>query len=254
MLTVTPTAAGATYGDAVPTLSAYTVDTTGYLSAADQTADAVSGTLAYTTNYTQGSGVGSYNITYNSGTSGTLTDALGYGFTYANHANGLTVGTKTVTVTLTGTVDKTYDTTLAATLAAGNYQISSLYGSDSVSVSNTSATYDTADFGSGKTISVSGLSISGGAAANYILSSTSARAPSGRSTRQPSPSPPPTSRALPAMRIRRSPAPSAVSRAATIPRYSSARRFACHRRRCGVPAGSYAITASGAEPTELRLQ
>ncbi|MEJ0010437.1 MAG: MBG domain-containing protein [Alphaproteobacteria bacterium] len=102
LLTVTPNAIAAiTYGDAAPSLAgyAYTVKATDYLSAADQSADVVSGTLAGSTTYTQGSDVSSYGITH---TGGTLTDKLGYGFTYAANPTAITVNKKSLDVTVAG--------------------------------------------------------------------------------------------------------------------------------------------------------
>jgi filamentous hemagglutinin family protein len=82
------------------------------------------------------------------------------------------IDAKTLFASLTGTVDKTYDRTTAATLASGNYSLSGVIGGDTVSLNNpTGGSYDTRNVGTGKTVSVSGLSISGGDAGNYILAS-----------------------------------------------------------------------------------
>jgi fibronectin-binding autotransporter adhesin len=79
-----------------------------------------------------------------------------------------------LTAGLTGTVSKTYDGTTAATLAAGNYTLPGVVSGDTVTLNNpTSGTYDTKNVGSGKTVSVTGLAISGLSAGNYTLSSTS---------------------------------------------------------------------------------
>ena len=78
--------------------------------------------------------------------------------------NTLLVNTKTLTVTLTGTVDKTYDGTITATLAAGNYDLSGVLAGDSGNITlndPTAGSYDTADVGTNKTVSVSGLALSG---------------------------------------------------------------------------------------------
>ena len=173
-ITVTPTAVAATYGNAV-NLTNYAYATTGYLTGAagnDSSADSLTGTVSGVTTYLQGSDIGNYNINYNTGT---LTSSLGYLISYANNATALTVGKRTLTIGLTGTVDKIYDGTNTASMASGNYNLSNFYGSDATTVSilNSSATYDDKNVGSGKTLSVSGLSLSGAKSGNYQLSTTS---------------------------------------------------------------------------------
>jgi len=80
----------------------------------------------------------------------------------------------TLTASLTGTVSKTYDTTTSATLTPVNYLLSGVLGSDQVSLSDpNSGTYDSANAGIGKTITVNGLVISGSSVGNYRLLSTS---------------------------------------------------------------------------------
>ena len=88
-----------------------------------------------------------------------------------------TIGTITaasLTAGLTGTASKVYDTNTTATLAAGNYTLSTILGSDVVSVSGTSASYDTKNVGTGKTVTATGLVLSGADGGNYVLTSTTA--------------------------------------------------------------------------------
>ena len=81
---------------------------------------------------------------------------------------------KTLTASLTGTASKTYDGTTTATLGSGNYSLSGDLDTDTVVLSKpTSGSYDDKNAGTGKTVTVTGLSISGQDAANYELSSTS---------------------------------------------------------------------------------
>ena len=92
----------------------------------------------------------------------------------------MTVSPLTITGSLTGTVTKTYDGTTTATLSSGNYQLSGVVGHDRVVLNGPIiGTYDTKDVGTGKTVSVSGLSLSGADAGNYLLSNGSAAAPVG---------------------------------------------------------------------------
>ncbi|MGD0206552.1 MAG: YDG domain-containing protein [Verrucomicrobiota bacterium] len=126
-----------------------------------------SGQAAYTTSATQLSAV-THSIT------------AGYGgdAVYAGSTNSpalsQTVNKATLTAGLTGTVSKPYDGTTTATLAAGNYTLSGVVSGDTVTLNNpTSGTYDTRNQGTGKTVTVTGLAISGASATNYTLSSSS---------------------------------------------------------------------------------
>ncbi len=93
-LTATPSAQTITYGDAA-TLVGYGYGLTGYLGS-DSSADTLGGSLTGTTTYTVGRDIGNYNVNYSSGT---LSSALGYGFTYANNASAISVGQRALTVT-----------------------------------------------------------------------------------------------------------------------------------------------------------
>ncbi|HEX3147015.1 MAG TPA: YDG domain-containing protein [Gemmataceae bacterium] len=164
-LTATP-GVTKTYGDSAD-LTGYAYTLSGYLGS-DASADSIGGSLNGVTAYSQFADVGSYNIDY---TSGALTSAMGYGFSYANNATGLTVTKKSLTPGLTGTVSKAYDGTTAATLAANNYTLTGVVNSDDVAVSTTAGTYDTKNLGTGKNVSVAGMTLGGAKAGNYQLSS-----------------------------------------------------------------------------------
>ena len=75
---------------------------------------------------------------------------------------------KPVAVSLTGTSVKTYNKNTDASLSASNYLLSGLEAGDQVSVSG-SASYQHPDVGTGITVSVSSLIISGADAANYNI-------------------------------------------------------------------------------------
>ncbi len=80
---------------------------------------------------------------------------------------------KTLTETLIGTVEKTYDGTTDATVAPGNYApLSGVVGSDNVSIATLSSagTYDTAAVGTGKLVTVTGLTLTGSKAEDYTFS------------------------------------------------------------------------------------
>ena len=78
-----------------------------------------------------------------------------------------TITRRTLVVTATA-VDKIFDATTAATVVLADDRVTG----DTVSVSHTSATFDTAAVGDGKTVTVSGISISGADAANYTVATT----------------------------------------------------------------------------------
>ena len=169
-LTATPTTQTIVYGNATPTLSAYGYNISGYNTG--EGSDTVTGSLNGTTNYSQGSDIGNYAINY---TSGALSSALGYAVNYANSATALAVGKRTLTVGLSGMVSKEYDGTNLATLSAGNYSLSNFYNTDAstVSVANTSGTYNDKTAASNKNVSVSGLTLTGTKSGNYQLSTNS---------------------------------------------------------------------------------
>ena len=102
------------------------------------------------------------------------TDVANYSLasTTINGAIG-TITAKELTASLTGTVTKVYDGNTTASLTAGNYSLPGKVGSEDVTLNNpTAGTYDTKNIGSGKIVTVTGLSISGAAAGNYSLAST----------------------------------------------------------------------------------
>jgi len=86
----------------------------------------------------------------------------------------------TLTASLTGTVEKTYDGTTNATLAPANYRLAGILGGNTVILNDpASGRYDTPDAGTGKTVTVSGLGLSGAQAADYRLAATTISGPVG---------------------------------------------------------------------------
>jgi filamentous hemagglutinin family protein len=101
----------------------------------------------------------------------------GYGIVAADSGNIGTITPATLTAGLTGTVSKVYDGTTAATLAAANYTLSGIIGGDNVALNDpTSGSYASANAGTGIGVSVTGLTLSGAAARDYMLASTTASA------------------------------------------------------------------------------
>ena len=122
--------------------------------------NAVVGTVA-----TARSGVGDYAII---GGLGTLTSDFNYGFQFVN--GNLHIDPATVAASLTGTVQKVYDGTTAATLSATNYQLTGVLSGDSVALTGpANGVYDSKDVGTSKIVSVTGLTLLGPDAGNYVL-------------------------------------------------------------------------------------
>jgi prolyl-tRNA editing enzyme YbaK/EbsC (Cys-tRNA(Pro) deacylase) len=118
----------------------------------------------------------------NMGTGKTLTPAgvvndgnggNNYNYTYvAVNTGAINQGTVTISSGLTVN-DKVYDGTTAATLSSNNVVLSGVWPADvnnvALSTNGYTATFDTASVGTGKTVTVSGLSLTGSAAANYTF-------------------------------------------------------------------------------------
>jgi len=123
---------------------------------------ASSATVAATTN------AGTYSIVPSAATGTGLTN---YNITYAN--GSLTVNTKALTLGTLNVANKTYDATTTATVTTAATPIG-LVNSDAVTVNTAGivATFADADVGTGKTVSLSSIGLSGAKAANYTVSST----------------------------------------------------------------------------------
>jgi hypothetical protein len=161
-LTVTASDQTKTYGDSNLGSSAFTSsglqngETIGSVTLSTNATPSTSG------NYT----AGSWTITPSAATGGTFT-ASNYSITYVDGA--LTVNKKTLTVTATG-INKVADGGTTATVNLSDDRILL----DTFTASYASANFDTAAAGTGKTVTVNGISISGTDANNYTLASTSA--------------------------------------------------------------------------------
>jgi hypothetical protein len=78
-----------------------------------------------------------------------------------------------LTASLTGSVSKIYDATTTASVLPSNFSLSGVLGSDAVVLNAPPAgTYDNRNAGTGKTVSVTGLTLNGADAGNYGLASS----------------------------------------------------------------------------------
>lgn len=136
-LTITPTVQNIIYGNAA-TLSGYSYSVSGYLGS-DSSADSLTGTLTGTSTYTTGSDIGTYNLNYSSGS---LASTMGYGFSYANNASGISVGQRALTVSATSTNRDYGDSNPSFTGS-----LSGVYSGDTITVSRASAATAGSDVG-----------------------------------------------------------------------------------------------------------
>ncbi len=120
-----------TYGASVPNYGEGNVIYSGWTVGTDTPGSALTGSLSVTTNYTQGSQVGTYTITPSGQT------AANYTIEYIN--GSLSVGKKNVTVTPDAVTGMTY----GAELPPITYTYTGFYGSDGTSVISNDPSYTT---------------------------------------------------------------------------------------------------------------
>jgi hypothetical protein len=168
LLTITPNGVVLNYGTAA-SLAGYGYSVAGYLGS-DSSLDTLSGSLTGTSAYGAGSNIGTYGISYGSGS---LASALGYGFTYANNATAITVNPLTITANFSGPINMVYNGSTLVNLTPANFTLTGLFGGDAVAVAATTGNYASANVGTGIVVNVSGLTLTGAAAGNYTLASTS---------------------------------------------------------------------------------
>jgi hypothetical protein len=98
-------------------------------------------------------------------------DAGNYALGAASATDLADISAKSVTPVIVAN-DKVYDGTTAATLSAQS--VTGVVGTEVVTLNVTSASFDTKDIGTGKTVTAGGLSLGGADAGNYALGAASA--------------------------------------------------------------------------------
>jgi filamentous hemagglutinin family protein len=116
-----------------------------------ETAADLGGTLAYGGTAIGAVNVGNYVITPSGQTSSNYAISFGDGALNISPAD---VRVSATNVALTGTVGKVYDGTNVATLSSSNYLITGWQGSDGANITQTTGTYDNANAGTNKLVSV----------------------------------------------------------------------------------------------------
>jgi hypothetical protein len=108
----------------------------------------------------------------------TLTGGSATNYTLTEPVTTANITRKGLTVTGIAADDKVYDTTTSATIHTGGATLVGKISGDDVNLNTGSASgvFADANVGSGKTVSISGLTISGGDAGNYSLSQPTASA------------------------------------------------------------------------------
>ncbi|HTM80137.1 YDG domain-containing protein [Asticcacaulis sp.] len=178
----------------------YTVNTSasgaiGTIDKATLSLAAVTGTRTYDATTTSSGTVGVYGLqgsdtvtglsqSYDSKNAGSRTLGVngGYVVNDGNGGSNYTITTQTASGTinkatlvadLTGMVEKTYDATTDASLTNANYTLTGVFGGDSVTLNDpASGSYADQNAGTGKTVSVSGLALSGEDAGNYTVNTS----------------------------------------------------------------------------------
>ena len=97
-------------------------------------------------------------------------DASNYALASTTATTTANITTKALTASFSGT-NRVYDATTGATVSGSS---SDIISGDTVTVSQTAAAFSNKNVGTGKTISISGISLSGADAANYSLQNTTA--------------------------------------------------------------------------------
>jgi filamentous hemagglutinin family protein len=155
-LTVDAQAATREY-DGTGTLPALTYNVSGYIDG--DTAAGFTGSAA-ATGFTKN--VGSYGLNV-----GSLASSLGYAINFTGGT--LQVTPRQLTVSATG-IGKVYDGLLSAGVTLSDNRV----GGDQLTASAASSTFGNKNAGTGKTVTVSGISLSGTDADNYALAATTA--------------------------------------------------------------------------------
>ena len=116
-----------------------------------ETSSILGGTLTYGGDSQAAVNAGSYTITPSGLSNSNYAIAYTGGSLTISPAN---VSVSATSVALAGTVGKVYDGSNTATLIPSNYVFSGFMGSDSATITQTSGSYDTANAGTGKLVSV----------------------------------------------------------------------------------------------------
>ena len=98
----------------------------------------------------------------------------GYDISYANTNATLTIDKKFVTLSGITANNKTYDGTTAAALNITGTSFAGLVAGDSLSIGSASGAFDNKNAGTGKTVTVTGITLGGADAGNYALLSDAA--------------------------------------------------------------------------------
>ncbi|AOM80468.1 hypothetical protein BFS30_26885 [Pedobacter steynii] len=165
--------------NAAPLISkAYDGNTTANPASANYTLTGILGadvvTVSGTANYdTKATGTGKTITAGNFVLAGAQQGNYNLTTTTATTTGDITAMPLTLALNATPLITKVYDNNNTATLAPANYALTGILGTDAVTVSGT-ATYDTKDAGTGKTITANAFVLAGADKDNYSLATTTA--------------------------------------------------------------------------------
>src|SRR5438552_8511956 len=161
-LTITANDASKTYGQTI-SFAGTEFSTDGLINS-----DTVSSVSLASSGAAVSAPVGSYDIVPSAASGSGVSN---YSISY--HNGSLTVGRATVIASITAE-NKVYDGAASATIAGGS--LSGVVGGDNVALSGGTASLVDQHAGNGKTVTVTGLGLSGTTAGNYLLASSTATA------------------------------------------------------------------------------
>lgn len=162
-LRVVAAAAGKIYGEADPVLA---FAATGFRFS-DTVASVLTGALARAPGETVAGGPYAIGL-------GTLAANANYVIDFQGAP--FTISRRLLSLVLTGSVARTYDATVTASIAPANLQLGGVLGADQVSATASGGQFDTADAGTGKLVTASGVVLAGPDSGNYAVAPTASAA------------------------------------------------------------------------------
>ncbi len=167
LLGVTPDAVSISYGSSLP--PGFDYGLSGYVNGDSAAGITGSGLFSVAAGSLSNAGhrvVGDYNVTYTGG----LVSALGYGFQdVASSTNELSITPAEITVTGISAANRVYNGGTSATIYTAAASFQGMLGGDQLLVSDASGAFIDRHAGENRTVSITGISLGGADAGNYVL-------------------------------------------------------------------------------------
>jgi hypothetical protein len=169
VLLVTPGAATSIYGNQTSVNGVQYADLTGFIDGDTAATAGLSQAGVFSTNATSASDVGTYNISYVSG----LLSSLGYQFADNKMSTSeYAITPRSISLSSVSIADKTYDGSTTGRILGYGTLINIIPGDD-VSATGGIAMFDSPTVDNNKLVMVTGASLTGAKAFDYVLTSTS---------------------------------------------------------------------------------